>query len=108
MWIKVGWVVTLLSQGSMLIAAEDPTRPPGTASYQSQEVSKKIKLQGLVVGEHSWVVINDEVIREGETKRGIQVVSVKKDKVLIRRYGEKLWLQWKHVSIKKTKAELIK
>ena len=98
----------MLMQPGFVVAAEDPTRPPGQASYQVQEVSKKVKLQGLVTGENSWVIINDVVIREGETKQGIKVVRVEKDKVLIRRYGDKIWLQWKHASIKKTKAELIK
>jgi hypothetical protein len=93
---------------NILVAAEDPTRPPGRSSYQAADEPQKIKLQGLVFGENSWVVINNIVIREGETKQAIKVINVKKDKVLIRRYGENIWLQWKKMAIKKTKAELIK
>ncbi len=97
-------VVLVLAFGLMKAqAANDPTRPPGQSSYQgpSEEGVKKLILQGLVFGKNSWVVVNDLAIQEGEIIKGIKVIKVNKDKVLVRHRGEKYWLKWKHTAIKK-------
>ncbi len=84
-------------------SAIDPTRPPGqsVSIEQNEKKTKNLNLQGIVVGEHSWIVINDIVIREGQLKTGIEVIQIKSDKVLIRHNGKRRWLEWQINPVKK-------
>ncbi len=83
-------------------AKRDPTRPPGMSSFQSGEViaERKLKLQGLVTGVSPWVVINDMVIKQGENKKGIKVITIKPEKVLVLYHQKKQWLKWQSIDIK--------
>jgi len=96
------WILLVVAVGTVM-ASEDPTRPPAQSGYRSPNtvVVKTLRLQGLVVGKNSWVIVNDIAIQEGETKKGIKVIQIKKDRVLIRHNGEKIWLPWKTVMIRK-------
>ncbi len=80
----------------------DPTRPPGTQVLQvSPGVQKqKLKLQGMVNGAKPWVVINDMVFKPGETKKGITVIQLKSDKVLVLYRQKKQWLPWRSLDVK--------
>ncbi len=92
-------------------AAVDPTRPPGERSYtqSSGTGAKKLNLQGLVVGEKSWVVINDVVLQQGQSKNGIRVIKIEKSRVLVRNNGNRVWLEWQSEIVKKhLNAESIK
>jgi len=80
----------------------DPTQPPGVSRYQSSgSQQKQTTLQGLIYGENSWVIINDIVIKEGGSKKGIKVLKIKKNKVLIKKNGVERWLTWHQIKVKK-------
>lgn len=97
-------IITILVAVILLsaFAKRDPTRPPGMSSFQTSEVpqKKKLKLQGLITGDSAWVIINDMVIKQGETKKGIKIVQIKANKVLVSYHQKRQWLKWQSMEIK--------
>ncbi len=88
----------------------DPTKPPGQNSYTPSVVvkNKALRLQGLIYGDISWVVINNTVIKEGQTRHGIKVIRIKANKVLLMHNNKKQWLNWQTTNIRKSITKSLK
>jgi len=63
---------------------------------KSRERSVTLKLQGIFFknGE-GYVLINNQVLKEGEEKKGIRVEKIEADKVLCRSRGRLVTLRWR-------------
>lgn len=80
---------------SFTLAKSDPTKPPGKRYDSVQKVKKiKLKLEALVEGEKSWVVINNHLIKPGQTVAGIKLLSIKNGKALVSYQHKQTWLKW--------------
>lgn len=63
---------------------------------RSKERSITLKLQGIFFKDgKGYVLINNEVFKEGEEKKGIRVEKIQQDKVLCRAKGRLVTLRWR-------------
>lgn len=73
--------------------AGDPTRPPGLGSFESKKEPVKrtsFKLQQIKISAGSRsAVINGQIVREGDSVSGAEVLKITSDKVVLK-YRKKL------------------
>jgi len=82
----------------------DPFQPIVTVRKQRQieslkleDISKKYSLKGFFhsEGEKSYVMINDEILAEGEEKDGLRIEDIQENRVLCTYRGRSFTLEWK-------------
>lgn len=81
------------SASAVNVYAGDPTRPPGLGSFESNKEPVKrtsFKLQQIKVSTGSRsAVINGQIVREGDSVSGAEVMKITSDKVVLK-YRKKL------------------
>lgn len=87
-----GLFAGLLLMMAAVVDARDPTQPPGTRLTQQRVVEKSLRLSGIFLGKRPHAIINGYAMAVGERYRGIELIKIEPERVLVQWKGAKRWL----------------
>ncbi|OUS28281.1 hypothetical protein A9Q99_12175 [Gammaproteobacteria bacterium 45_16_T64] len=102
-------VLAVFASSAVTAESSDPMKPPAhlISNVASEHVAAgSIELQMILISKNRKVaVINDKMMREGDVKNGITLISINKHKVSVKRQGKVIDLKLKSVKTKKGLAK---
>ena len=81
---------SLLILGTSAYSGQDPMRPPSWTKQKptSSVKNESIKLQQILISEdRKVVIINDQILMEGQSVSGMKITKIEATQVMFRRAG---------------------